>query len=111
MKHLIEKIDQCIQEEYDRIKKGGYCEKKVEQLVRDIRWTEPELEVYIQKRIGEIQENEQAGLDGTWVFDEEIYTEMKQFVLRVLRGGDMATSQEVAILPQIIKLLAFISQQ
>ena len=52
------KLNKCIQEEYDRMKESGYSEKKVEQLIRDVRWTEPELAAYIKKKIGKMHESE-----------------------------------------------------
>ena len=50
MEALIMKLNKCIQEEYERMKESGYSEKKVEQLIRDVRWTEPELAAYIKKK-------------------------------------------------------------
>lgn len=58
MEALIMKLNKCIQEEYDRMKESGYSEKKVEQLIRDVRWTEPELAAYIKKKIGKMHESE-----------------------------------------------------
>ncbi|WP_415927337.1 hypothetical protein [[Clostridium] scindens] len=59
MAALTMEIDKCIRAEYNRIKESGYSEKKVEQLVREIRWTEPDLAEYIKKKIGKMRESEE----------------------------------------------------
>lgn len=42
--------------------------------------------------------------------EQRIIEEMKDFAIRVLKGGECITSQETAILPEILKMLAKFSQ-
>lgn len=53
IENLKKRIDQCIMDECEAIRKTANPRKTMHEYVRNIRWTSPELAVYLEKTISE----------------------------------------------------------
>lgn len=54
MQELTEEIDSCIAKRFRKMSEDK-IDVEIEQLFRDIRWKEPELAIYVKKKMGEFK--------------------------------------------------------
>lgn len=54
IENLKKRIDQCIKDECETIRKAANPRKEMHEYVRNIRWTSPELAAYLKKTMSGI---------------------------------------------------------